>query len=139
LGLLDIETTFTGEKRTVRAEGHLTGNALGEAGTPASGYEIHMGVSLRVPGVAPLLQLTDTTGVEFTDGAVARNGQICGSYLHGIFDHPVLRRGWLNRLRADKGLPPLPMVADARADIDRLADHVAANIDMELLEKIIGV
>jgi adenosylcobyric acid synthase len=139
LGLLEIDTTFVGEKRTVRAEGQLTGSALGKAGTPASGYEIHMGLSVRAPGVAPLLQLTDTTGAAFTDGAVARNGQICGSYLHGIFDHPVLRRGWLNRLRADKGLAPLPVLADARADIDRLADHVAANVDMAMLERIIGV
>ncbi len=139
LGLLDIDTTFEGEKRTVRAEGQLTGSALGDAGTPARGYEIHMGLSVRAPGVAPLVQLTDATGATYTDGAVARQGQVCGCYLHGIFDHPALRRGWLNHLRARKGLTPLPVVTDAPSDLDRLADHVAANLDMAQLERIIGL
>lgn len=139
LGLLDIDTTFDSEKRTVRASGQLTGIALGEAGTPVSGYEIHMGQSTRASGVPPLVTLTDATGVDIHDGAASPDGQVCGSYLHGIFDHPVLRRGWLNRLRAGKGLPALPVVDDTQSDLDRLADHVSAYLDMERLEEIIGI
>ena len=139
LGLLDIDTTFAGDKRTIRTEGHTTGAALAEAGIPVFGYEIHMGHSTRAHGVPPLLALKDAQGNEFTDGAVSRDGLICGGYLHGLFDHPALRRSWLNRLRARKHLPPLPIREDARTDLDRLADHVAANLDMEQLEEIIGL
>ncbi len=74
----------------------------------------------------------------YYDGAVSPDGRVCGSYLHGLFDHPALRRTWLNRLRERKGLPALPVPADARTDIDRLADHVAAYLDMEQLERIIS-
>ena len=136
LGLLNAETTFAAEKRTVRVTGTLTGASLGEAGTPASGYEIHMGRTDVAPGVAPLLQLTDATGAELHDGGVTPDGLVCGAYLHGLFDAPALRRGWLNRLRAQKGLPPLP-VADAQPDIDRLADHVAAYLDMGAVERML--
>lgn len=139
LGLLDIETTFAAEKRTIRASGTLTGNALATAGTPVTGYEIHMGVSSSAPGVAPLLTLTDANGNTFTDGAVAQNGRICGTYLHGLFDHPQLRRAWLNHLRAAKKLPALTIPAEGQSDIDRLADHISAYLDMQQLEEIIGV
>ena len=45
LGLLDVETTFAGDKRTLRVDGALLGiaNPLGPASTPLHGYEIHMG------------------------------------------------------------------------------------------------
>ena len=138
LGLLEIETTFAGEKRTVRAEGRLTGNALGEAGTPVRGYEIHMGLSARAPGVAPLLQLTDATGAAFADGASARDGQICGSYLHGLFDHPAAAPRLAQPPARAKRASPAAARHPARSDIDRLADHVAAHLDMGRVDRIIG-
>lgn len=82
LGLLDIETTFAADKRTVRTEGELlaapapaapaaptasapvpgapapqTPAPLGPPGTPVRGYEIHMGRTVLGPGAAPLLRL----------------------------------------------------------------------------------
>jgi adenosylcobyric acid synthase len=138
LSLLDIETTFTREKRTVRAEGHLTGSDLGDPGTPVFGYEIHMGISTRPSAVKALMDLTNPGGNSYADGAVSEDGLVCGTYLHGLFGHPAARRGWLNRLRDHKGLPPLEFVANAQSDIDRLADHIFANLDMALTDSIIG-
>lgn len=65
----------------------------------------------------------------------------CGGllYLHGIFDHPVFRRSWLNELRKRKGLAPLPVNAQQGLEIDRMADHVAAHLDMVRLAEITGV
>lgn len=137
LGLLDTETTFAAEKRTVRADGTLTGVGLGEDGTPVAGYEIHMGHSTLGCRALPLLRLTDAAGHILHDGAATADGQVCGSYLHGLFDHPTFRRQWLNALRAAKGLAPLPVRADAQADIDRLADHVMAHLDMTALDAIL--
>ncbi|MHB0934773.1 MAG: cobyric acid synthase [Armatimonadota bacterium] len=139
LGLLAVETEFAGDKRTVRAAGQLTGAGLAEAGTLVSGYEIHMGRTMRAPGAAPLLRLNDAQDNEQYDGAASPDGLVCGTYLHGIFDTPSLRRAWLNRLRARKGLPALPVATNRQADIDRLADHVAAYVDLTAPERIIGV
>lgn len=148
LGLLDVETTFAGDKRTVRVAGELLGaaNPLGPAGTPLRGYEIHMGRTSRGSGAAPLLRLRGADGAEHDDGAVSAaagasaDGLVCGSYVHGLFDDPALRGVFLNRLRAGLGLPAresaAPPVDD---DIDRLADHVEAHLDAELLERLVGL
>jgi adenosylcobyric acid synthase len=138
LDLLPIETTFAADKRTVQASGTLTGAGLGEAGTSVRGYEIHMGRSECAPGTPALLNLTDAEGTTIRDGAASPDGQICGTYLHGLFDVPALRRGWLNRLRAGKGLAPLPVQDNAIAEIDRLADHVEAYLDMGAIEAMLG-
>ena len=87
LGLLDVETTFAGDKRTVRVEGELLSGAgrlrvrpgsplgpaspLGSAGTPLHGYEIHMGRTTLGPGAAPLLRLRGADGSAHEDGAVS--------------------------------------------------------------------
>ena len=162
LGLLDIQTTFAGQKRTVRVEGELlpaadgategpgaqeapaTGSArpagglLGPAGTFLRGYEIHMGRTTRGPAATPLLRLRGADGSPHDDGAGA--GRVCGSYVHGLFDQPELRAAFLNGLRASAGLVPLESAAASPdADIDRLADHVEAHLDVALLDRIVGL
>jgi adenosylcobyric acid synthase len=67
-------------------------------------------------------------------------GLVCGTYLHGLFDHPALRGAFLNRLRAERGLPVRESVAPPIDDhIDRLADHVESHLDAGLLERIVGL
>jgi adenosylcobyric acid synthase len=168
LGLLDAETTFAGDKRTVRVDGELlaapgdgTGRAVGPGagllglpGTPLRGYEIHMGRTALGPGAAPLLRLRGADGSAHDDGAVAAGPDapaaagprasagpaVCGSYVHGLFDHPALRGAFLDGLRAARGLPLRGAVAaPPDDDIDRLADHVEAHLDAELLEHIVGL
>jgi adenosylcobyric acid synthase len=171
LGLLDAETTFAGDKRTVRVKGELlgvdgetgvapTGTApagapaasgpLGPAGTPLRGYEIHMGRTTLGSGAAPLLRLRGADGAAHDDGAVALPGSgpdasctapaVCGSYVHGVFDRPELRTGFLGGLRASRGLVRFESsAASPDDDIDRLADHVEAYLDMELLDRIAGL
>lgn len=145
LGLLDTETTFAGDKRTVRVDGELldapgetAGGLLGPAGTPLHGYEIHMGRTTLGPGAAPLLRLRGAGDTGHADGA--GTARVCGSYVHGLFDHPALHGAFLNGLRAGLGLPAresvVPPVDD---DIDRLADHVEQYLDAELLERIVGL
>jgi adenosylcobyric acid synthase len=157
LGLLDAETVFAGDKRTVRVTGELLAGGerpdaaasagphgaglLGSAGTPLSGYEIHMGRTALGPGATPLLRLRAVGGDSaHEDGAVSFELPVCGSYVHGLFDEPVLRAGFLNRLRAARGLPSRPSAPPpVHDDIDRLADHVEAHLDTQLLERIAGL
>ena len=68
-------------------------------------------------GAAPLLRLREADGGEHNDGAVAVGAcgadSVCGSYLHGLFDHPTLRGAFLNRLRGRLGLPMRESVASS--------------------------
>jgi adenosylcobyric acid synthase len=148
LGLLDVETVFARDKRTVRVDGRLTGAGLGPGGTPFCGYEIHMGKTVRGASARPLLYLGEEGDDAHEEGAVSADGVVVGSYVHGLFDHPALRECFLNRLREAAGLParvvgagcdPLREVDTKTASLERLAAHVAAHLDMDLLGSIIGV
>ena len=149
LGLLDVETIFARDKRTVRRiDGRLTGAGLGPRGTPFCGYEIHMGRTVQGTGVRPLLYLGEEGAGLHEEGAVSVDGVVVGSYVHGLFDHPVLRGCFLNQLREAAGLPArvvnaaagsLPEAGAETASIERLAAHVAAHLDMDLLGSILGV
>ena len=138
LGLLDVETTFAAAKRTVRASGLTDGGALAPAGAELRGYEIHMGRTRLSPGVRPFARLRAAAGGRaHPDGAVSADGRVCGTYLHGLFDAPAFRAGFLDRLRAAAGLPARPPAAYG-SDFERLADHVEANLDLDRLDALIG-
>jgi hypothetical protein len=79
LGWLDLETTFGGEKHLSRVSGRL---AFAEA--PVTGYEIHMGETRGPALERPAVHLEDRD-----DGALSADGQILGSYLHGLFEAPA--------------------------------------------------
>jgi adenosylcobyric acid synthase len=140
LGLLDVETTFARDKRTLRVEGELLDGFLGAPGTPVHGYEIHMGSTSLGGAAAALLRLRGADGDTHDDGAVSAGGTAAGSYVHGLFDDPALRATFLNRLRTSLGLPLRESVSSpVDEDIDRLADHVEAHLDAGLLERIVGL
>jgi adenosylcobyric acid synthase len=142
LGLLDVETTFAASKRTVRVTGEASGAALAAAGTPLRGYEIHMGRTTLAPGIASLVRvITDGRGeTAHADGAVSADGLVCGTYLHGLFDALEFKDAFLGRLWAAAGLSErAPGETGAGlSDIDRLADHVEAHLDMARLDSIVG-
>jgi adenosylcobyric acid synthase len=151
--LLDIETTFGKEKRTCRVEAEIVkGEELGVRSEIANahalrGYEIHMGESTgdislfkikRTPS-GPSSLTSNTSQV--VDGS--QKGHCWGTYLHGIFDNDHFRRDILNLLRTRKGLAPLKAAcsyADIRDKaIDRLADVVRTNIDMNFIGELLGL
>jgi adenosylcobyric acid synthase len=119
---LDMETTLASEKQLVQVEGVLHGSQA-----RVTGYEIHMGVSS-----GPALQRPAVHLAERTDGAISADGQILGTYLHGLFDHPAA----CDALLAWAGLAA-PLTPDYRAlreaHIDRLADAVEQHLNFEHL------
>jgi adenosylcobyric acid synthase len=132
LGLFPMETVFHGEKVTRQVRGvHL------ESGTEIAGYEIHMGRSLGES--RPLLRITERGGAPAEGWDGADGGRVWGTYVHGIFDSPTFRRHFLNRLRAARGWPPLASEkgADPDAEIDKLAAHVRAALDMNRVMAIL--
>ncbi|MGR0480858.1 MAG: cobyric acid synthase [Candidatus Electronema sp. V4] len=131
LGLLDLSTELAAEKTLIRRQGlHLP------SGLPVRGYEIHHGLSQT--GAERLLAFEDG-GI---CGCADASGKIWGSYLHGIFDSDSFRRWLLNRLSLRKGLAALDSSAGARYDIepalDRLADVLRQQLDMEGIRRLLG-
>ncbi len=133
LGLLTSETVFLTQKTTRQVQATVTSKVgwLQELqGETISGYEIHMG---QTRGVAPWLTLH--RGDTF-DGDMSADGRVWGCYLHGVFANDNLRRAWLRSLGwQDMGLVP----SSLEAAFDRLADVVEGNLNMTLLEEIIGL
>jgi adenosylcobyric acid synthase len=128
LGLLDCETTLEPEKQLRNVSGNLL-----LPGAPAmAGYEIHMGVTRGAALDHAALRFADGR----PDGAQTADGQIIGSYCHGLFDHPEA----LRCLLAWAGMSA-PVHADfalrREADIDRLADATAAALDWSVLDALL--
>ena len=75
------------------------------------------------------------------DGCLDSDGLTLGTYIHGLFHNPVLRRGLLTYLAARKAvsLPAPSPEADFGAEFDKLADLVREYLDMELVDRIVGV
>lgn len=147
LGLLDCVTTFAADKITHQVTAACSGNrflGLGFSADGLTGYEIHMGRS-EFPGpVSPAFTVTARSGVPVhrDDGAVRADGLVMGTYLHGIFDNDGFRQAVIGALRARRGLAPLATeTAAARRkeeSYDRLAAHVRAHLDMDLVYRIVG-
>jgi len=140
LGFLDVTTELDTPKicRQVRATALLHGV---EQHTPVRGYEIHMGRTSR--GTAdPCFQIEVSDTMEGTarldEGAASENGCIWGTSIHGLFDQSGFRRGWLNRVRGRKGLPPISpgeselVVTQLHAELDRWADHIEQYVKYDL-------
>jgi len=130
LGLLEIETRLGAHKILRQTRGTCT-----RSGAVVAGYEIHLGITTGAATARPMLRL-DTR----PDGAVSTNGRIEGCYLHGLFEQAAFRKAWLDRLRARRGLALGAQGQDWDIEVDhtldRLADHVAASVDLDRLLSI---
>ncbi|MBK8535339.1 MAG: cobyric acid synthase [Candidatus Competibacteraceae bacterium] len=124
LGLLDFETTLEPEKQLRRVEGRLMlSDAL------ITGYEIHVGVSTGPALAKPVVQLSDGRW----DGAVSDDGQIFGTYLHGLFDAASARDALLHW--TGLAVRETPDYRQQREDgINRLADAIEAHLNLGSLE-----
>ena len=126
LGLLPCETVFTPQKTRTRMQAEVLASPF--AGARLDGYEIHMGQTRRSGG-QPFCRLH--TGVE--DGTV--QGNVFGTYLHGLFDTGSLTDRLAAWLLERKGLAADWAPAGDRASYketqyDQLAAGVRAALDM---------
>ena len=134
LGLLPTRTVFTGQKH--RTQDTAAVIAAPFAGAELEGYEIHTGV-------------TEAEGEPFAhypdggrEGCV--QGNVFGTYLHGLFDTGTLTEalaGWLCRR---KGIDPsdaalIPMEEYRRQQFDILADGVRGALDMDAVYAAMGM
>jgi len=90
LGLLNVETRMQPEKRTRVTQGRCT-----RSGLSVAGYEIHAGITDGPDTHRPMARID-----ERPDGAINAQGNVEGSYLHGLFGNDPFRSWWLNGIRA---------------------------------------
>jgi len=120
LGLLDVATTLSAEKRLEPVHGTTTDDV------PFSGYEMHMGVTDGPDRARPFARLADGS----PEGAVSANGRVIGTYVHGLFADDRQRAAWLARF---KGTASVAYDALIERTLDALAAHLAAHVDLDRL------
>ena len=120
LGLLDVDTVLTGDKRLVS----VTGKSFD--GIDLSGYEMHVGETTSGTDSLPFSKID---GHE--DGAVSPDGRIFGTYIHGLFSDDSQRSAWLERLGGQN--TELNYDGQVDAVLDRLAAHMEQHLDLDRL------
>ena len=126
MGLLDIDTVFASTKTRTQTEGvfeDIGGIFSGLSGLRYRGYEIHMG------------QSSDSS-------AVIRNGNVYGSYIHGIFDENGIAEAIARALYEARGLEfstdnVFDIHAYKESQYDKLAETVREALDMDLVYRIL--
>lgn len=129
LGWLELETTLETHKQLRRVKG-----CLAFADANVDGYEIHCGASRGGALETCFAWLDDGRN----DGAISADGQVMGSYLHGLFDDPQALRALLQWAGLQQAAA-VDVRALREASIERLADMVQQHLDTALLEEWLGV
>jgi adenosylcobyric acid synthase len=117
LGLLNVSTVMTGDKRLTEVE------AIHQVtGQPISGYEIHIGRTDGPDCARPFAMMEGRA-----EGAMSADGRAVGSYLHGMFRDDGFRAAWLASLGASSGGG---YDATVEGVLDALADHLEEHLDV---------
>jgi adenosylcobyric acid synthase len=125
LGLLEMSTMMGLEKQLRQVAGVCIFDG---SGARVEGYEIHMGSSEGVALASPAFRIGDRS-----EGACSSDGQVMGTYLHGLFDDPdacsaLLR--WAG-LRSERRVDAAAL---REASLDRIADAARP-----LFERLLGL
>ena len=117
-GWLNIASQLEPHKALKRVGGKTFGDA------PVVGYEIHMGQSSGVDCARAWINLADGP-----DGAASEDGQVLGTYVHGLFDRPEALDAIMHwaGVELDQRHDHMAVI---EKNITALARHVAAHIDM---------
>ncbi len=139
LGLLPVETAFVGEKATFRSEAKVHAENIpwldDDVDDNVTAYEIHMGQSTSASNWLTI-EKRSSQPVQHADGAISPDGKIWGCYLHGLFANHGFRRAWLKSLGWEE---PTTQIVELDAALDRLADVVEAEIDIDVVLNDLGL
>ena len=144
MGLLPMDTVFARNKTRTRVSGRfgaLTGELSSLSGAEVEGYEIHMGETVLNGEARHSLSIRDSvSGSEKEDGVYL--GNICGTYVHGVFDREESAEALIRTLGNQKGIDVSQMAgvdfaAFKETQYDILAAELRKHLDMEKIYRIL--
>lgn len=137
MGLLDTTTMFSKSKQLRQVHGKfntITGFFGCLSGAEFDGYEIHLGRTES--NSRPLAILNGSE----PDGAFCKD--VCGTYVHGIFDSKDVCERLVKALYKRRGLEYSETVIDREVykqqQLDKLAEQVRESLDMKLIYSILN-
>lgn len=131
MGLLDMETVFAQEKQCRQVTGtfgEIAGFWEFLSGAVFSGYEIHHG-------------RTEVSHAQLTNLGGMYHENVCGCYVHGIFDSAQVSGRLVAHLLAAKGITcgtaPTDRQTYKEQQFDKLADAVRESLDIKKIYRIL--
>ncbi|MBQ6912645.1 MAG: cobyric acid synthase, partial [Acidaminococcaceae bacterium] len=148
MALLNTETEFVENKRTIQMKGHFNrveGIFSGLSGREFYGYEIHSGITkLEETKALNTVEPINEKAEPFAEGSQTVRGgmQVYGTYIHGIFDGEGIAAKIVEALLGRKGLSMDDVkVIDYQEykqhQYDLLAQSVREHLDMEKVYAIV--
>jgi adenosylcobyric acid synthase len=138
LGLLPVSTRLSRKKTTRRVHALWL-----PAGPEVEAYEIHMGETVAEGPGRPAFAVSGAgAGATATDGWVAADERVLGTYLHGLFESAASRRkllDWARRSAAALGAPGEEHRAQRGAVYDAIADALETAIGLRRLLGLLGL
>ncbi len=119
LGLLDVETLMTQDKKLTRVSACYGANKL-----DISGYEIHIGRTEGTDCARPFAHVQGRP-----EGAQNLNGQVKGTYLHGLFSNDAFRNEFLSEIGVKSNVSNYE--SDIDQTLDALADHIERHLEVD--------
>lgn len=140
LGYLQLSTELRHEKILRKQQGYLW-----DSTTAIEGYEIHCGVSTGTALLNPAVYFHDdneacvsgeTESLDKTlraDGALSADGQILGTYLHGLFDLPAACTRLLLWCGTEQTVAGIDLNQMREQALEKLAASVLESMDIDSL------
>lgn len=145
MGLLPVRTVFEPQKTRTRVTGrfqNMSGILSCFNQVEIEGYEIHMGTTSFTGEGRNILTLKEVVQGEGCklDGAAKEN--VCGCYVHGVFDRPEAAEAFTRVLLEQKGLKPdavraVNLSVYKEEQYDKLAEVIRENLDMKAIYEIL--
>lgn len=169
LGLLPVRTTYAPARPSNKVTGRVEvgrGIFQGLDGLTVTATEIQMGQTVPSPvysfdgpsndsgrgagsdrSAEHVLRLTRQGGsaIDRPEGFINEQGNVWGTYLHGLFANDNFRQAVLSNLLRRKGITTSSLQARRMQTLskdrqyDRLADLLKQNVDMRLLRELVGL
>ncbi len=132
LAMLPVRTVLQSPKTTTRTR-------FSWGGAEGTGYEIHMGTTAVPAGENMLaVQARNSVACSDTDGCMSSDGQVLGTYLHGLFDSPAITCKWLESIGLhDVAVPEDHGAAGRDRAYQQLAAHTLAHLDMQAIAALL--
>lgn len=142
IALLPITTVMQPAKTVRRTAVRVQANHGLLSGTEQlalHGYEIHAGVSaveqmnVTTPSLHEVLRAESHDVSHGVLGMLSESGTVFGTYLHGLFGNAEFTARLLGNVARMRGRDPLPPAVPQRGiddELDRLAAHIRATVDV---------